>query len=214
MTNVEQEVIIGIEMNRGRWSIWNPAATKNSQRSIEVVGGNGEKMKMSRLSRMVSATLMGAGAIALTVTVGATPAMAAPATSQTTHFSTISGWNTSIAPLTNSGCPAWAVNDNVYIDMVGNGVEHFNVNGAGDSWYTTTFAGNGTIGFYAGTAHYDSSGNITSVDGPAEQLRTIDAEQLAGIFVRRDIAAGVRRQDADVRAFEQLTEQRRLREGV
>jgi hypothetical protein len=139
---------------------------------------------------MVSATLMGVGAIALTATVGATPAVAAPATSQTTHFSTITGWNTPIGPLTNSGCPAWAINDNVYIDMVGNGVEHFNINGAGDSWYTTTFTGNGTIGFYAGTAHYDANGNITSVDGPAEQTVTGHLTQWFGFEANRQNSVG------------------------
>jgi hypothetical protein len=99
---------------------------------------------------------------------------AAPATSETFHFSTLQQWGTPLGPTTSpSNCPAAILNDFVWIDMTGNGVSHDTTNGAGDFWATTTFTGNGTITSYPVTSlaniGTDSSGNTTAtIVGPPD----------------------------------------------
>ena len=115
--------------------------------------------------------ILGLGSAAV-LTMGlafAVPASAAPATSQTLHFSSVVGWNTAINPVNPGSCPSWAINDNVFMNMAGNGVQHLNYNAAGDAWFTTTFTGNGTIAFYDPTLPYtfDQYGNITGFTGSA-----------------------------------------------
>ena len=77
---------------------------------------------------------------------------AAAAFSQTTHFNSIvdqSGTPPQPPPVTNnSNCPSWVLNDYVLINATGNGVQHYNQNGAGDNWFTTTFTGTATIAFF------------------------------------------------------------------
>jgi plastocyanin len=120
----------------------------------------------------MSKRVLGAGSAAVLAVslVMAVPASAAPATSVTTHFSTLVGWNTAINPVNPGTCPTWAVNDNVLFDMTGNGVQHVTYNAAGDSWFTTTFSGTGTIAFYNPTPSnyiYDGFGNITGLSNTA-----------------------------------------------
>ena len=139
---------------------------------------------------MMSKRVLGVGsaavlALSLVLVAPAAPALAAAAISQTSHFSLYQGWSTAINPVTNNGCPAWAVNDNVFFNMTGNGVQHFNINGAGDSWFTSTFTGNGTIAFYdptPGNYTYDGSGNITGLSDVSLQPDTVVTGHLTEWF--------------------------------
>lgn len=119
---------------------------------------------------------------------GASAASAAPAISSTTHVTSLTAWGSPLAPATNNGCPSWAINDAVWIDLVGNGVSHFNVNGAGDSWFTSTFEGNGTLSFFPGQITYDQFGNIVTVAGSAEQIATGHLTQWFGAEMNRQNA--------------------------
>jgi len=94
-------------------------------------------------------------------------ANAAPATSQTQHFTTVQQFGNPTGPTTNnSNCPPPVLNDYVYIDATGNGVQHQTVNGAGDSWFTTTFTGTGTVTFYPeASLSIDTGGNVTGIIG-------------------------------------------------
>lgn len=119
-----------------------------------------------------------AAAAVLCITVVAIPANAAPAMTQTRHFSTTQSWGTPGGNPTNTtnctGPMANAfINDFVYLNLTGNGVQHMTVNGAGDSWFTTTFTGTGTVTFYSPSnvnVQFDNQGNIVSatVTGPAD----------------------------------------------
>jgi hypothetical protein len=110
--------------------------------------------RMKRLLIVVAAS-------ALTVCLGAVPANAAGAFSQTVHMTTL---HDSIP----AGCtgPGSAVQDNA----TGNGVQHFTINAAGDFWFTFTFEGQDllTEGL-AGPP--DAMGNSTFIDngGPTFQ---------------------------------------------
>jgi hypothetical protein len=64
---------------------------------------------------------------------------------QTAHFSSTSEELTPLAPTSESGCPAFVLNDYGTLDATGNGVEHSTVNKAGDGWFTSTFTGTATI---------------------------------------------------------------------
>jgi hypothetical protein len=99
---------------------------------------------------------------------------------QTSHFQSLQQWGTPLGPATNAtNCsgPIGDVylNDFALFDLTGNGVQHVTVNKAGDSWFTTTFTGRGTIAFYPASSlvvTYDNSGNITNVDvvGPPDMI--------------------------------------------
>jgi hypothetical protein len=93
-------------------------------------------------------------ASAVAACLGAVPASAAGAFSQTVHISTLNDF-------IPAGCtgPGSAVQNNA----TGNGVVHFNVNGTGD-WFTTTFEGQDTLteGFVGPP---DSNGHPTFIPG-------------------------------------------------
>ena len=71
------------------------------------------------------------------------------------------------------------VNDFAYLDFTGNGVQHFNINGAGDSWFTTTFTGTGTVTFYPPSSLdivLDDQGNVVgnpTIIGPADLVASV-----------------------------------------
>jgi hypothetical protein len=77
------------------------------------------------------------GASVLGLLLTATPAQAASGFTSTTHINIL----TDNIPVTCAGPFTGAT----VVNATGNGVVHFNVNGAGDSWFTTTFEGQGTI---------------------------------------------------------------------
>jgi hypothetical protein len=112
-------------------------------------------------------------AVLITLSVAGT-AFAAPAASQTMHFSTLQQWGTPLGPTTSpSSCPADVLNDYVWIDASGNGVSHQILNGAGDFWATTTFTGEATLTMYPTSSlsgiGTDAQGNTTAtVTGPSD----------------------------------------------
>jgi hypothetical protein len=124
---------------------------------------------MRHLGLKAAAATLAAGLAV--VTAGAAPAFAGTTktVTQTTHFSSIHEYDTAINPQTNNGCPSWAVNDVVHIDMNGNGIQHTTQNGNDDFWFTTTFTGTGTITFYTGAPIFDNDGNVTGVTGSPEK---------------------------------------------
>jgi hypothetical protein len=76
------------------------------------------------------------GVVVLGLMLGATPAYAAGAFTQTIHIDTLKD----AIPVTCAG-PFTGL---TIINATGNGVVHFNANSTGD-WFTTTFEGQGTI---------------------------------------------------------------------
>jgi len=105
-------------------------------------------------------------AIALGVA-GIAPAAAA-ALSQTAHYTTITdSWGTPTVPppvTNNTNCPGPVLYDYTLANATGHGVQHLTVNGAGDSWFTSTFTGTGTVAFYpASELTFDGGGNVTGI---------------------------------------------------
>jgi hypothetical protein len=95
--------------------------------------------------------------------------------SETDHFTNESGLQTPLGGTTSgTNCPSWVIDDFVLLAMSGNGVQHITVNKAQDSWFTSTFTGDGTATFYPpssiGNLVTDENGNIVSYDivGPAD----------------------------------------------
>jgi len=89
---------------------------------------------------------------------------------QTVHFKSISdSWGTPSVPpppTNTSTCPGPLLYDYTLANFTGNGVMHGTVNGAGDSWFTSTFTGTGTVAFYpASVLTFDSNGNVTGFIG-------------------------------------------------
>ncbi len=129
----------------------------------------------SRLARVVATSALAA---LLASAIGASVALAAPATSMTQHFSTMQQWGTPLGPTTSpSGCPASVLSDYVWIDATGNGVFHQTVNAAGDFWGTSTFTGQATLTMYPASSlagiGTDAQGNTTAtVVGPSDGVVT------------------------------------------
>jgi hypothetical protein len=93
--------------------------------------------------------------------------------SETAHFDSVDQWMTPLGAGDN--CPSYVAADFAYMTGTGNGIEHDNINKAGDFWATTTFTGQVTITFYAPanvTAIVDDQGDVTSatVTGPPDAV--------------------------------------------
>jgi hypothetical protein len=129
-----------------------------------------------------------AGGALLAAAVTTTPANADPAPvlgcgttvvascSQTATYTDTDQWETPLAPLPAS-CPAYLGTDLAHVVGTGHGVEHVNLNKAGDFWATNTFTGDVTISAYDPEAvdiTYDEQGNIVSATptGPAQHTIT------------------------------------------
>ncbi len=67
--------------------------------------------------------------------------------SQTAHYSDVYILGTPLPP--SASCPSFVSTDFVVIAGSGNGVEHTNVNKAGDFWFTSTFTGQVSFTVYA-----------------------------------------------------------------
>lgn len=99
--------------------------------------------------------------------------------SETAHFTNEQQF---VAPVTTptspTNCPSWVLTDIPLLNFTGNGVEHTTVNNAQDAWFTSTFAGTGTVTFYPPSSLAnivtDNQGNIVSADivGPADAVLT------------------------------------------
>jgi hypothetical protein len=104
--------------------------------------------------------------------------------SETAHFDTVDQWLTPLGAGDN--CPSYVVNDFAYMVGTGNGIEHDNINKAGDFWATTTFTGQVSITFYPPqnvVATVDDQGDVTSatVTGPADAVLTGHFTQWFGV---------------------------------
>jgi hypothetical protein len=129
----------------------------------------------------------------------ATLAVASPATSTTSHFSVVQQWGSPTTPTSQSNCTGpignALINDYVFIDDTGNGVQHQTVNGAGDAWFTTTFTGTGDITFYPPTSvnvTFDNQGNITNVvvTGPSDMTVSAKLQEWFGFEANKQNAVG------------------------
>ena len=129
------------------------------------------------------------------------PAHAAPATSQTQHFSSVQSWGTPTGtPTNNTNCTGAVgsafANDFVLLDLTGNGVQHQTVNGAGDAWFTTTFTGTGTVTFYPGSSLIvvvDNQGNIVgnpTIIGPPDMITSVKITDWFGFEANHSNAVG------------------------
>jgi hypothetical protein len=99
--------------------------------------------------------------------------------SETAHFTSEQMFVTPLTPPTSpSNCPAFLLSDIPLLNFTGHGVEHTTVNKAQDAWFTSTFAGTGTITLYPPSSLanivMDDQGNIVSADivGPADAVLT------------------------------------------
>jgi hypothetical protein len=104
--------------------------------------------------------------------------------SETAHFDAVDQWMTPLGA--GTGCPSYVADDFAYLVGSGNGIEHDNINKAGDFWATTTFTGQVTITFYAPDnviASVDDQGDVTSatVTGPPDATLTGHFTQWFGV---------------------------------
>ena len=130
----------------------------------------------------------------------ASTAGAAGSFTQTLHSNSLQMWGSPFTPVTSSsGCsgPVGSAftNDFAFLDLTGNGVQHVTVNGAGDSWFTSTFTGSGTVTFYPASSvdlTFDSQGNITSatVVGPPDMVLSAHVTEWFGFESNRQNAVG------------------------
>jgi hypothetical protein len=111
--------------------------------------------------------------------------------SQTAHFDQMDQWLTPLGAGDN--CPSYLVNDYALMVGTGNGIEHVNIDKAGDFWATTTFTGQVSITLYDPnnvTAVVGSDGNVDSatVTGPADAVLTGHFTQWFGISDNKQAA--------------------------
>jgi hypothetical protein len=96
------------------------------------------------------------------------PAMPPPC-QQTLHFTNDNEFGSPLPPDAPASCPSFLLNDFVNIVGPGNGVEHLNINKAGDGWFTQTFTGNVTLTAYPPSSlSFDDQGNVTGIVGPPD----------------------------------------------
>jgi hypothetical protein len=104
--------------------------------------------------------------------------------SETAHFSDLNQWQTPVGPATD--CPAYIANDFVLMIGTGNGIEHANINKAGDFWATNTFTGTVALTFYnpanVEVTVIDQNGDITATPtGAADAVVTGHLAQWFGV---------------------------------
>jgi hypothetical protein len=104
--------------------------------------------------------------------------------SETARFDAVDQWLTPLGAGDN--CPSYIGEDFADLVGTGNGIEHDNIDKAGDFWATTTFTGQVTITFYAPQnviATVDEQGDVTSVTvtGPPDAVLTGHFTQWFGI---------------------------------
>jgi hypothetical protein len=128
-----------------------------------------------------------------------TLAVASPATSTTSHFSVVQQWGSPTTPTSQNKCTGpignALLNDYVYINDTGNGIQHQTINGAGDGWFTTTFTGTGDIKFYRPSrvnVTFDGQGNITNVviNGLPDMTVSAQLQEWFGFEANKQNAVG------------------------
>ena len=138
----------------------------------------------------LTAFILAAGAVLATPALADTaPVLACGSTittscSDTAHFSDMDEWQPPLGA--GTGCPSYVIGDYVLFVGSGNGVEHVNINKAGDFWATNTFTGQVTLSFYdpvdVDVTVIDDQGDITATPtGQAENVVTGQLTQWFGV---------------------------------
>jgi hypothetical protein len=142
-----------------------------------------------RLAVLTALVLLAGAVLAEPASAQTAPVLACGSTittscSETAHFSDLNQWQTPVGPATD--CPAYVVNDFLLMVGTGNGIEHANINKAGDFWATNTFTGTVTLTFYdpanVDVTVIDQNGDITATPtGPADEDVTGHLTQWFGV---------------------------------
>ncbi|MEP7021741.1 MAG: hypothetical protein ABI808_13915 [Pseudonocardiales bacterium] len=127
------------------------------------------KALSTRLGLIVGGSLLAVAGMTTPAIAGPAPVLScgtviSTSCSQTATYTDTDQWLTPVSPAPAS-CPAYIGNDLGHLVGTGHGVEHVNLNKAGDFWATSTFTGDVSISFYnpsAVNATYDEQGNIVS----------------------------------------------------
>jgi hypothetical protein len=132
----------------------------------------------ARLAALTALILATGAALATPASADTAPVLECGSTittscSQTAHFSDLNEWQTPLGA--GTGCPSYVIADYVLMVGSGNGVEHNNINKAGDFWATNTFTGDVTLSFYdpanVDVTVVDDQGDITATPtGPADSV--------------------------------------------
>ena len=133
---------------------------------------------------MLTAVVVSAPASAETAPVLACGTTIPTSCSETAHFDEVNQWLTPAGP--GTGCPAYLENDYGLMIGTGNGIEHNNLNKAGDFWATTTFTGEVTITFYDPSnvdVTLDDQGDViaATITGPPDNVITGRTTQWFGV---------------------------------
>jgi hypothetical protein len=139
---------------------------------------------------VLAVCILAAGAVLATPAMADTaPVLACGSTitsscSETAHFSDLNEWQPPLGA--GTGCPSYVIDDYVLFLGSGNGVEHANINKAGDFWATTTYTGDVTLSFYdpanVDVSVVDDQGDITATPtGPADNVVTGQLTQWFGV---------------------------------
>jgi hypothetical protein len=143
-----------------------------------VLKGTSIMKTLHRIGGVASSALLAAAVTATPASAATAPVLSCGTTvltscSQTATYTDTDQWETPLVPLPAS-CPAYLGSDLVHIVGNGRGVEHANLNKAGDFWATTTFTGEVTISAYAPgdvAAVFDDQGIVSATPtGPAEHI--------------------------------------------
>jgi hypothetical protein len=105
--------------------------------------------------------------------------------SETATFTDTDQWLTPPSPTPDS-CPPYLATDLGHMVGTGRGVEHVNINKAGDFWATTTFTGDVSISFYDSSnvdVVYDDQGDVVSATptGEPDNMATGHMTQWFGV---------------------------------
>lgn len=143
----------------------------------------------ARVAALTALALLASGVLAQSAAADTAPVLACGSTivtscSETAHFDQVNQWLTPPGPA--AGCPAELTNDYALMVGSGNGVEHNNLNKAGDFWSTMTFTGEVTITAYSPSnveVILDDQGDVVSatITGPPDDVITGHATQWVGV---------------------------------
>jgi hypothetical protein len=143
----------------------------------------------ARIAALAALLMAGGAVFAGPASADTAPVLACGSTittscSETAHFADLNEWQPPVGPAT--GCPAYVVNDYVELVGSGNGIEHNNLNKAGDFWSTSAYTGDTTLSFYdpanVTVTVVDDDGDITATPtGPADAVITGHLTQWFGV---------------------------------
>jgi hypothetical protein len=143
----------------------------------------------ARAAALIALALVVAGVLAAPASADPAPLLSCGSTvttscSETAHFSDVDQWQEPVGAAT--GCPSYVVDDYALMVGTGNGIEHANIDKAGDFWATNTFTGDVTLTFYDPAnvivTVINENGDITATPtGPADNVLTGHLTQWFGV---------------------------------